>query len=359
MSNSVSLKPDFIATRLPKLLVKEADHRKTTRIIVGVFSFGFSELIRLCIILLKENLLARLLIPAAFCNKKRAAKFNALREKHLAENPNCKPLVIQTTDKVNLEAYEVKAAIKTDKWIIKYCGNGEFCGANLDIAKNLADDIRANVLVFNYRGVNDSEGRAKDYEDLVRDGSAAMEYLLKTKKVKQENVLHYGYSLGSAIAAKVCCCYKGSKFLSDRSFSKGSKAVKYMMPNKCLGVIASLAVKILGTDANVAKLWNQIGRRNKLLIYHRLDGVVKHPASLYKHLKTETKKRYPEYRVVKSNGHYGLDHKYKPNRVRVTYTIKAEGKPKVDIFYHMMVVQELDSEAYTKIVKGCQNLLSI
>lgn len=359
MPSSVTLKPDFIATRLPNLLVKEADRRKTTRIILGVFSFGVSELIRLCMILLKEKLLARLLIPSAFYSEKRLARFNRIRDAYLAENPNLKPVVIQTIDKVNLEAYVVKAAQKSDKWIIKYCGNGEVCGGSLLPAHQLANDIGANVLVFNYRGVNDSEGRPKDYADLVLDGAAAMEYLLRYKKVKQEDVLHYGYSLGSAIAAKVCCSYKGSKYLGDRAFSKGSMATKYLMPNKYLGNIASFAVKILGTEANVAKLWHQIGPRDKLLIYHRLDGVIKHPASLYKYLKNDIKKRHMKYRVIKSNGNHGLNEKYKPNRVRITYTIAVEGKPKVDVFYHMMTVQEWDPEAYTKIVKGCQNLLSI
>lgn len=55
------------------------------------------------------------------------------------------------------------------------------------------------VLVFDYRGFGQSAGRVSE-KNAYEDGQAALDYLLRVKKIPPENVILWGFSLGNAAA---------------------------------------------------------------------------------------------------------------------------------------------------------------
>lgn len=64
-----------------------------------------------------------------------------------------------------------------------------------------------DVLLFDYRGYGRSGGTSDDESTLVNDGRAAMDYLVRVRGVPPQSIAHYGYSLGSILAAELSVTY--------------------------------------------------------------------------------------------------------------------------------------------------------
>lgn len=355
----MSVDVDFTARKIPELFIKEKRRNKDIRITLGVFTLGISELVILAANLIKERLLCRALLPAAFQSQQDRQQCSDLKNAFLMAHSNAEPATVRTKDGVELEAVAIFAKHETDKWIVKFCGNGENIGDGLEQDKELADDIGANIIVFNYRGVGNSKGRPRSGDDLAIDGSAIVEYLLRDKNVQEENILLYGYSLGGGVATKVCSAYPKTKLCNERSFSKGSLAIKHMMPNKFIGHLAAFAVKLFGTELNTVKYWREIDKSRKFIVFHQHDGIIDYAASLYKYLKDQLKKKHPEFRIVKANGAYGLKEEHKPKVVRICKTIEVNGMRQIAIDHHTFSIKEWDPNAHKEIIRRCRKLLGI
>jgi pimeloyl-ACP methyl ester carboxylesterase len=64
-----------------------------------------------------------------------------------------------------------------------------------------------DVLLFDYRGYGRSTGTSDDEATLFSDGRGAMDYLVRQRGVPPESIAHYGYSLGSVLAAELSVRY--------------------------------------------------------------------------------------------------------------------------------------------------------
>jgi len=60
-----------------------------------------------------------------------------------------------------------------------------------------------DVLLFDYRGYGRSAGTSDNEATLFSDGRAALDYLVRARGVPPESIAHYGYSLGSTVAAEL------------------------------------------------------------------------------------------------------------------------------------------------------------
>jgi len=60
------------------------------------------------------------------------------------------------------------------------------------------NDLRVNVLIFDYRGYGMSEGSLSE-EGLYLDAEAVYDYLVNEKQVPPEKIIGYGESLGGAV----------------------------------------------------------------------------------------------------------------------------------------------------------------
>jgi predicted alpha/beta hydrolase len=67
---------------------------------------------------------------------------------------------------------------KHERWIMWFLGNGEVYEMMLQDFQTLAAFAGMNILVFNYRGVNHSEGRLVQAWDLVEDGRLCLDHLV-------------------------------------------------------------------------------------------------------------------------------------------------------------------------------------
>ena len=119
------------------------------------------------------------------------------------------------------ESSMLKVESSQQKWIIMFLGNGAHYEHIADEARHLAVSLGRNVLIFNYRGVGRSAGLALEETDLIKDGTACLNFLLRNYQVSDtRNVALFGHSLGGAIATAIHTTksFQGH-LINDRSFS--------------------------------------------------------------------------------------------------------------------------------------------
>ena len=73
----------------------------------------------------------------------------------------------------------------------------------VDVHESFAVQMKSNVLMFNYRGCGGSGGFPCTIDDMVSDGDAAMQYVVRTLGVPSHKVLIFGASLGGAVGTMV------------------------------------------------------------------------------------------------------------------------------------------------------------
>ena len=104
------------------------------------------------------------------------------------------------------------------RWVIWFLGNGaryEECHCEME---EYAQHLGVSVVAFNYRGVGRSTGLAWAFDDLVVDGKAVLAALCEHKRLKPEDVLLHGHSLGGAVSSLVRADSPGGLLINDRSF---------------------------------------------------------------------------------------------------------------------------------------------
>jgi hypothetical protein len=264
---------------LPKAVQKRLLNERITHIALSILTLGLYALGVFVMDKLQAKWINRAFMPSV-CNKPFAG-------------PHPNRIQIPTYDNVKLDARELLCKNPTNKWMIYFCPNGalyEEVMYNVD-----PEELNANILYFNYRQCGHSEGTLKGATELLLDGSAAVEHL-KRKGIENKDIELFGFSIGGAVAPTVAEHYPGIKYLGDRPPSSIS-AVVTAWTSSILGAI----VKLTRFEINAIKAWKKIPEEDKALIYHRKDGVIKYPASLYKADKDWKKKIHPEWRVEKTN----------------------------------------------------------
>ena len=111
-----------------------------------------------------------------------------------------------TYESVNLIASD---GVKLTGWFIPaehpratllfFHGNAGNISHRLDTLE-LLHDLQLAVLIIDYRGYGESEGKPTE-EGLYRDAEAAWEYLTETRGIPEYEVLLFGRSMGGAVAA--------------------------------------------------------------------------------------------------------------------------------------------------------------
>eukprot|EP00038_Savillea_parva_P018109 m.22439 g.22439 ORF g.22439 m.22439 type:complete len:413 (-) comp3986_c0_seq2:53-1291(-) len=154
-----------------------------------------------------------------------------------ARFPNIQPdpLKIRASDGVQLDAISLKntnlAAEPTSKhrFIVWLNANGVLYEQNIAFAAHYATALNAHALLFNYRGVCESEGWPYESEKLAMDGRAAVGYVMTTYGTPEDHILLHGHSLGGGVVAKIAAefpqCYK----IYDRTFWSIESTAKVMV----------------------------------------------------------------------------------------------------------------------------------
>lgn len=249
----------------------------------------------------------KLLLPAIERDK---ALLDNHRIAHLANSftaQRSSRITIETADHVKLDTMMISHPdqenkdISERKYIIFFNGNDGTYEGGLSSLMKISDETGANVYCGNYRGVGYSEGFPTGYQDLVMDGEAMVQFLLK-QGVRPENILIHGWSLGAGVGAHVAALHqdKGHEihFCGDRSFASMvmevkelSRSIRNEMRNTCLGnflkgtlalltpVVLGL-IKVLGWNFQTLDCYKKI-QGHKFIIYHREDKTIPYAASLF------------------------------------------------------------------------------
>jgi fermentation-respiration switch protein FrsA (DUF1100 family) len=86
------------------------------------------------------------------------------------------------------------------RYAILYChGNGEDVSSVGEFGAELGERLQASVVVFDYRGYGQSQGRPNE-AGCIADGDAAQHWIADKTGTKPNNVVLMGRSLGSAVA---------------------------------------------------------------------------------------------------------------------------------------------------------------
>ena len=125
-------------------------------------------------------------------------------------------IIFESDDKTKLHAWYIpKKDAKTTLFFLH--GNGGNISHRLDSIK-LFNSLGMNVFIFDYRGYGNSEGSANE-QNTYDDAKSAWNYLLKSKNIKDENVIIFGRSLGGAIAAKLGSELKPKAVILESTFT--------------------------------------------------------------------------------------------------------------------------------------------
>ena len=148
------------------------------------------------------------------------------------------------------------------------------------------DGVDCHFVTFNYRSAGLSEGTFTSDQDLVKDGSAMVQYVQKELKTPNPLIHFYGHSIGGAVAAKTKAKHPGlGTLVSDRSFSTIESVIlsHCYAPFKFLGYLLAWIIRKLDFVFDAVTDFKKVTGK-KLVIYHKLDHVIPKDASLAKAL---------------------------------------------------------------------------
>ncbi len=122
-----------------------------------------------------------------------------------------------TADKIVLEGWYIAPVEKHNKVIVFFHGNGWNIG---QVYNNISGYIGYGygVLLAEYRGYAGNQGKVSE-QGLYNDARAYIEWLGTNKKIKYEDMIFYGESLGSAIALNMAAEYLPNAVIVISAFS--------------------------------------------------------------------------------------------------------------------------------------------
>lgn len=162
------------------------------------------------------------------------------------------------------------------------------------------------VMVFNYEGVGKSEGNRSE-NGVYRSAEAAYQYLKQVKEFKDEEIVAWGYSLGSGAVSYLAQKHKIDVVL-DRGFSTMSEVAAQMAP-KGLKTIARLLFFIGSHFNNLKKLKNAQGRiliaqgTHDWMMHEHLHGKKLHKALPHAIFKRVNSSHGHDHNIWFSKGH--------------------------------------------------------
>jgi hypothetical protein len=236
------------------------------------------------------------------------------------------------------EAFKRQNA-EDQKWIVRFKGSRGFFEGNLLGYQCLGQNLKANVLLFNYRGVGDSKGELWKPEQLILDGEACIQYLL-SKGVKEENILIHGTSLGGAVGTQVASLHNQIALINERSFSTITaevlavikKSPELALLDKRLDSPSAQFFLNYGLESLVSKIFHVSGweldsiaaykkiKAKKLIVYHKLDAIIPYyDSSFYKMIKENIKENTEatEEMIGKNALKKIIKKEYRPEKVKL------------------------------------------
>jgi len=111
---------------------------------------------------------------------------------------NYEPVTLTTVDNVRVSAWLLPADRPDAPTLLFFHGNAGNLGHRVEKCR-VFHELGLQILVLDYRGYGDSEGRPSE-KGTYRDADAAYQYLTQTRGIAPKDIVLYGESLGSGVA---------------------------------------------------------------------------------------------------------------------------------------------------------------
>lgn len=123
---------------------------------------------------------------------------------------------LTTEDEVRLNG-RFTPATTSPKLLLWFHGNAENVGMGIDRMSGFAA-LGVGVLEVDYRGYGKSAGKPNE-EGLNRDADAAYRYLVEVRRLRPEDIVIYGHSLGGAVAVALAARRPCGGLIVESSFT--------------------------------------------------------------------------------------------------------------------------------------------
>ena len=134
-----------------------------------------------------------------------------------------------SADGTRLNGWFFESRLPATATIIFFHGNGGNISNVGWIGQRFAEH-GFNVLLFDYRGYGASEGVAADESALYADGDAAVAFVANKKRVRPEQIILYGHSLGTTVVADVASRGNFGAVVLESGFSSASSLAASALP---------------------------------------------------------------------------------------------------------------------------------
>jgi len=125
---------------------------------------------------------------------------NYLENQATKEPIGIEKIKITTKDEIDLVGWFYKAGLKNYKTILFFHGNAGSL-ENRTYKLNHFKDLNLNFLIIAWRGFSGNKGKPSEI-GLYEDALSAVRWL-KTKGIKEKNIILYGESLGTGVAVEI------------------------------------------------------------------------------------------------------------------------------------------------------------
>ena len=142
---------------------------------------------------------------------------------------------------LTLDALYYEPETTTTRTVIACNSNAGFMEKHRRSIATFVQDLGCNLLLFNYRGYGESEGRP-GVRTMATDMTAIYDWLRETHQRTPEDVLVYGRSIGAAAAAYLAATTPGMTLVCDRAFANLHQAAIEKTKNPLLSPLAGLLV---------------------------------------------------------------------------------------------------------------------
>ena len=136
-------------------------------------------------------------------------------------------VIFESMDKTKLHAWYVPKK-DANATLLFLHGNGGNISHRLDSIK-IFNSLGMNVFIFDYRGYGHSQGSSNE-QNTYDDAKSAWDYLLKNKKVKAEDIIIFGRSLGGAIAANLGEKVQAKGIILESTFTSAKELASNFYP---------------------------------------------------------------------------------------------------------------------------------
>ncbi len=135
-------------------------------------------------------------------------------------------VMLTAEDGVRLHGWFLPAGDKPRGVLLFFHGNAGNISHRLDSLR-IFHDLGLSVLIFDYRGYGQSEGKASE-AGTYRDAEAAWRHLTESRGIVENQIVLFGRSLGAAVAAHLAASRRPGALILESAFtSVPDLAAKY------------------------------------------------------------------------------------------------------------------------------------